>query len=1117
MADRDFVVKNGLVVNSNTTVNGFIANSTQFTLSTINSTSNGIFANSTLIAFGNSSINVAVNTSTISIGGNVVANSTGANNSFNLGGTAASSYALKTDLSGYLTSIPSSYVQNTDSRVLSGNLNFTGTNTYFSGKTTFNANLVINTGLDIIDSTGARGTVGQVLTSNGGGNVYWSTVTTGGPGPGYVQNTDTRVLSGNLNFTGTNTYFSGKTTFNANIVINSGINILDSTGAIGTVGQVLTSNGAGNVYWSTVTTGGPGPSYVQNTDTRVLSGNLNFTGTNVYFTAATFSPAGIYFGANSLANVVINSSTVFVGNSTVNSISNSTITQLSNSSTTANLTSGSLVVGTSVVNTTVIATGANVVANTTALNINASTTNTTISASSILIGNTVANLSLSTTSLVQSTNVTNITHDLISNNSSSGGLGPIIRLYRNSQTASIPTNSGSLLFNTQNNSINYTGSIQFNGQGSDPAEMRYYSNGAHRFYSNNGFNILTITNTYFVGVNNTSPTDALSVNGSIRSVGLKAYEITTPTNVTTSTGSGSLSSGVYYIRVVAVDSIGGVTEPSVEVSRTVGSSGSLRVQFDAVPGAVKYRIYYNVGSSISPPDPYTYYSYFESTTNDYTITTTTGASSSILQTYNSTGSVNIGAYANTNYKLTLQNNANGGGQFVVYNSNTGSGTIAGFDIYHGASPSTSYFYHNNDGKLFIKGGSGISFQTGSYTGTERMTLTNGNLAVTYSVTAGTLSINQVGPAIIGYCQTQNSIFGQSYGGTGVVGQSNTGTGIIGQSNTWYGVYGYSNTNYGVYGLSNTNNGVVGQSTSAYGVYGQSNTGYAGYFTSNNGPGVFGYSNGNYYGVYGISALTVGVVGYSDPWAGVWGSSNSSFGGYFTSKSGAPLYVGNNTNEFVRVAANGNVGIGSILPASPLTITPSIFNSGTVNVNKVRLFDDGANNVYGIGISGGQLDVISSGLISFHNICQTSNIAYSLANMSAKAYTGSGSNVFAGSILLVNGEIRATDNITAYYSSDISLKENIMTITTPLQKVDSIRGVTFDWTDDYIEQQGGEDGYFVRKQDVGVIAQEIEAVLPEAVATRENGIKAVKYERIVPLLIEAIKELKAEIDELKGNK
>jgi len=113
-----------------------------------------------------------------------------------------------------------------------------------------------------------------------------------------------------------------------------------------------------------------------------------------------------------------------------------------------------------------------------------------------------------------------------------------------------------------------------------------------------------------------------------------------------------------------------------------------------------------------------------------------------------------------------------------------------------------------------------------------------------------------------------------------------------------------------------------------------------------------------------------------------------------------------------------------------------------------------------------------------------------------------------------GEIRATNDVTAFYSSDRSLKENIKNIENPLEKISQINGVTFDWTEDYIKQHGGEDKYFVRKNDVGVIAQEIEKVLPQVVATRENGIKAVKYDRIVALLIESIKELKKEIEELK---
>ena len=115
----------------------------------------------------------------------------------------------------------------------------------------------------------------------------------------------------------------------------------------------------------------------------------------------------------------------------------------------------------------------------------------------------------------------------------------------------------------------------------------------------------------------------------------------------------------------------------------------------------------------------------------------------------------------------------------------------------------------------------------------------------------------------------------------------------------------------------------------------------------------------------------------------------------------------------------------------------------------------------------------------------------------------------------SGEIRATHDVTAYYSSDANLKTNVVNITNALEKVQQIRGVEFDWKQEYIDARGGEDDYFIRKHDVGVIAQEVEAVLPEVVGTRADGTKAVKYDRITSLLIEAIKEQQSQIDQLKA--
>jgi len=114
-----------------------------------------------------------------------------------------------------------------------------------------------------------------------------------------------------------------------------------------------------------------------------------------------------------------------------------------------------------------------------------------------------------------------------------------------------------------------------------------------------------------------------------------------------------------------------------------------------------------------------------------------------------------------------------------------------------------------------------------------------------------------------------------------------------------------------------------------------------------------------------------------------------------------------------------------------------------------------------------------------------------------------------------GEIRATNNITGYYSSDIKFKENVRQIDNAIEKAISIGGKYFDWTDEFIASKGGADGYFIRKNDIGVIAQDVQAVLPEAVRTREDGTLAVDYQKLVSLAFAAIAELKAEINTLKG--
>jgi len=134
----------------------------------------------------------------------------------------------------------------------------------FSNAITFNstANLTFNTGAKIIDSTGSQGLVGQVLTSNGVGNVYWSSVSSGG------VNTANQYV------------FTNTITFNANLSVNGAIFL---GGSNGQVGQVLTSNGTGNAYWSTVSGGGS------------FTNGASITVSNIAYSNATGTSVGVAY------------------------------------------------------------------------------------------------------------------------------------------------------------------------------------------------------------------------------------------------------------------------------------------------------------------------------------------------------------------------------------------------------------------------------------------------------------------------------------------------------------------------------------------------------------------------------------------------------------------------------------------------------------------------------------------------------------------------------------------------------------------------------------------------------------------------------------------------------
>ena len=208
-----------------------------------------------------------------------------------------------------------------------------------------------------------------------------------------------------------------------------------------------------------------------------------------------------------------------------------------------------------------------------------------------------------------------------------------------------------------------------------------------------------------------------------------------------------------------------------------------------------------------------------------------------------------------------------------------------------------------------------------------------------------------------------------------------------------------------------------------------------------------------------------------------------------------------------------------------TVSGSGFTFGTTEKTRAILYSDGTNIVEVINNTQNLQDlsdlantngnfIIGNGSNFIVESGSTARDSLSLGTSNDVQFDSFGVGTAASG---TTGEIRATNDVTAFYSSDVALKENIVNIPDPLEALKKLNGVLFDWKKDYIDSRGGEDGYFVRKKDVGVIAQEVEKVLPEAVAQREDGIKAVKYDRLTCLLIEAVKKLSEKVETLSKEK
>ena len=242
----------------------------------------------------------------------------------------------------------------------------------------------------------------------------------------------------------------------------------------------------------------------------------------------------------------------------------------------------------------------------------------------------------------------------------------------------------------------------------------------------------------------------------------------------------------------------------------------------------------------------------------------------------------------------------------------------------------------------------------------------------------------------------------------------------------------------------------------------------------------------------------------------------------------PLIVNTAASQIQELATTDNLAFASTLLVNNSTESTSkdtggaIFNGG-VGIEK-NLHVGGTGNFVGAGNFGGNVTAPnfmgSASAVTLTN--DTGSVFRQLIFTSATAgglnapllidNTASGAGIqFRPS----DNTLRVDCEIIAYHISDKILKRNLEKIKDPIAKIMGISGYTFTWKKEAVSSLTYEGTGDDTVSDIGIVSQEIEALeLPGLVMNRDTGIKAVRYPQLIPLLIEAIKELNTKLDTLK---
>jgi hypothetical protein len=619
----------------------------------------------------------------------------------------------------------------------------------------------------------------------------------------------------------------------------------------------------------------------------------------------------------------------------------------------------------------------------------------------------------------------------------------------------------------------------------------------------------------------------ISVNGLVGTVVLDTddiQELATPTNkyftdarargaisltVTGSSGASTYSNGTGVLNVptYTLAGLGGISATFL--------SGTSGISYNSTTGVISYSGTVYTDASIRALLSGSTGISYNSTTGaiSYSGTVYTDSSVRALISLTTTGTSGASTYNNTTGVINVPNYTLAGLGGISLTSLSGG---------------TGITYNNTTGAISY---SGTVYTDASIRGLISLTTTGTSGASTYNSTTGVLNIPQYTTDLSGYLPLTGGTLTGALGGTSAtftgnvsINSTNSKTGgtawnlnirdntalaaNVGGGISFQGVYttGGSIGNFGAISSYKTNATSGNESGGLRLYYSANGIITQGLQISETGAATFSSSVTATQGIFNNAGQ---LLSFQRSGTERWKVENNSSNDLLISglTSGGTYYIFQNSVETfslntTRAFFGTNVGIGTSSPSDKLQVTTSSGNGIKITTDDVTTLKMTTSSG---GVKNWGFATTNTAASDFGIYQSTSNGGDPISAGTAKLYFAAGGTIAigysgdAGYKLYVSGTIYATGNITA--NSDLTLKKNLTIIDNPVDKLMQLNGYSYQWKSDDSHQYG-------------VIAQEVEKILPYAVSTGNDGIKGVSYNQIIPVLIEAVKEQKTKIENLE---